>query len=156
MPEPRWLDAREAHVWQSYRDLHTELYSALGRRLQRDAGLTAAEYALLAPLSEAPDGVLRARDLGRQVGWDRSRVSHQVSRMEKRGLVAREDCSDDARGSMVRITDAGRTAIESAAPEHVATVRRYFFDPLTREETETLGRLFDRLLARLPRDDEGS
>jgi DNA-binding MarR family transcriptional regulator len=156
MPEPRWLDAREAHVWQSYRDLYTELYSALGRQLQRDAGLTAAEYALLAPLSEAPDGVLRARDLGRQVGWDRSRVSHQVSRMEKRGLVAREDCSDDARGSMVRITDAGRSAIESAAPEHVATVRRYFFDPLTREETETLGRLFDRLLARLPRDDEGS
>lgn len=68
--------------------------------------------------------------------------------MEERGLVAR--------GSMVRITDAGRAAIESAAPEHVATVRRYFFDPLTPEETETLGRLFDRLLARLPRDDEDS
>jgi DNA-binding MarR family transcriptional regulator len=72
--------------------------------------------------------------------------------MEKRGLVAREECFDDARGSMVRLTKAGRAAIESAAAEHVETVRRYFFDPLSREEAETLGELFERMLAVLAED----
>jgi DNA-binding MarR family transcriptional regulator len=130
MAKPRWLNEREAHLWQAYRDLQRELRNALHRQLVRDAGLSGAEYALLVPLSEAPDARLRARELGRMVGWDRSRISHQLSRMEQRGLVARERCPDDARGSMVRLTPAGRSAIEAAAANHVTTVRRFFFDPL--------------------------
>jgi DNA-binding MarR family transcriptional regulator len=146
MAEPRWLDERQARVWQAYRDLQRELYGALEQQLVRDSGLSGADYALLVPLSAAPGGVLRARDLGAGVGWDRSRVSHQVSRMEKRGLVVREECSEDARGSMVRLTDAGRAAIEGAAPEHAETVLRYFFDPMSDQELETLATVFDRLL----------
>lgn len=153
MTEPRWLDEREARIWQAYRDVRRELQSALERQLVRDAGLSGADYALLVPLSEAPKGALRARDLGLSVGWDRSRLSHQVGRMEKRGLVAREECAEDARGSIVRLTAAGRSAIEAAAPEHVETVRRYFFDPLTDEELDQLGDVFHRLLARLAQDD---
>jgi DNA-binding MarR family transcriptional regulator len=102
------------------------------------------------PLSEADDGLLRARELGVAVGWDRSRLSHQVSRMEKRGLVAREDCATDARGSMVRLTSAGRTAIEAAAPGHAEAVQRYYFDLLTDEEIDLLGAVQDKLLAGLP------
>ena len=113
MPEPRWLDQREAQVWQAYRDLKVELQAALDRQLERDANLSGADYALLVPLSESVDGVLRARDLGRMIDWERSMISHQVRWMEKRGLVAREDCVDDARGSMVRLTSAGRAAIVS-------------------------------------------
>ena len=149
MAEPRWLDQREAHVWQAYRDLQRELRNALDRQLVRDAGLSGAEYALLVPLSEAPGGRLRARDLGGMVGWDRSRISHQLSRMEHRGLVTREPCPDDARGSIVRLTPAGRSAIEAAAPNHVATVRRFFLDPLSDDEVDTLATLFNRLLAGL-------
>ena len=152
--ESRWLDQREAHVWQAYRDLQRELRNALDRQLVRDAGLSAAEYALLVPLSEAPGGRLRARDLGGMVGWDRSRISHQLSRMEQRGFVTREPCPDDARGSIVRLTPAGRSAIEAAAPNHVATVRRLFLDPLSDNELDTLATLFDRLLAGLA-DTEG-
>jgi DNA-binding MarR family transcriptional regulator len=144
-----WLDEREAHLWQSYRRLQRELRNALDRQLVRDAGLSGAEYALLVPLSEAPRGRLRARDLGAMVGWDRSRISHQLSRMEHRGLVTREPCPDDARGSVVRLTRAGRASIRAAAPEHVATVRRLFLDPLSDEELDTLAGLFDRLLAGL-------
>jgi DNA-binding MarR family transcriptional regulator len=121
----------------------------LDRQLVHDAGLSGAEYALLVPLSEAPGGRLRARDLGAMVGWDRSRISHQLSRMEQRGLVAREPCRDDARGSIVRLTTAGRSAIEAAAPNHVATVRHFFLDPLSDDELDTLATLFDRLLAGL-------
>lgn len=154
MADPAWLDEREAHVWQAYRDLQRELRDALDRQLVRDAGLSAAEYALLVPLSEAPGRRLRARELGSTVGWDRSRVSHQLSRMEQRGFVAREPCPDDARGSVVRLTRAGRSAIEAAAPNHVATVRRLFLDPLSDEELDTLAALLDRLLARLAEAEE--
>ncbi|AXB42195.1 MarR family winged helix-turn-helix transcriptional regulator [Amycolatopsis albispora] len=152
MTTPRWLTDREQHVWQTYLALQRELHSAQEHQLERDSGLSTADYTLLAPLSEAPDGLLRARELGRLAGWERSRLSHQVSRMAKRGLVVREDCPDDARGSMVRLTKAGREAIEAAAPEHVATVRRYFFDPLSPDEVDQLGHLLGRLLAALAQD----
>jgi DNA-binding MarR family transcriptional regulator len=149
--EPQWLDDRQARVWQAHISLVRELHGALERQLVADSGLSGAEYAILAPLSEAPCGVLRARELGAALRWDRSRLSHQVTRMERRGLVAREECSADARGSMVRLTDSGRAAVEAAAPDHVASVRQYFFDPLSDKEIETLGELLERLLARLPR-----
>ena len=149
-----WLDEREARVWQAYRDVMRDLQSAFDRQLADDGGLSGAEFALLAPLSESPGGVLRTRDLGLMVGWHRSRISHLVSRMQKRGLVAREDCADDARGSMVRLTPDGRAAIEAAAPEHVKTVRRLFFDPLSDEEVDLLGDIFERLLERIYGNEE--
>lgn len=153
MTDTRWLDAREAHLWQSYRDAYRELSSALEARLTANSGLSGADYALLHPLSTAECGILRTRDLGRAIGWERSRLSHQVSRMEKRGLVVREECESDARGSMVRITPAGRAAIEAAAPDHVAAVRTYLLDKLTREEQDLLTGILDRVLAGLPERD---
>jgi DNA-binding MarR family transcriptional regulator len=153
MKEPRWLDAREAHLWQSYRDLYRELTGALEARLVRNSGLSGADYALLHPLSVSECGVLRTRDLGRSIGWERSRLSHQVSRMEKRGLVVREECESDARGSMVRLTEAGRAAIEAAAPDHVEAVRGFVFDVLSREEQDTLASLLDRVLEGLAAKD---
>jgi DNA-binding MarR family transcriptional regulator len=150
MPKrPRWLDERQQHVWQAYLHMNQHLSAALEDQLERDAGLSAADYKVLHPLSEAPDGVLRARELGGEIGWDRSRLSHHVRRMEKRGLVAREECVEDARGLMVRLTPAGRTAIEDAAPAHVETVRRLFFDLLSDEDLDTLAAVFDRVLEHL-------
>ncbi|SDD11759.1 MarR family winged helix-turn-helix transcriptional regulator [Actinokineospora iranica] len=152
MTAPRWLDESEARLWRAYLVLVRDLRRAFDRQLERDAGLSGADYAVLVPLSEAADGVLRMRELGRSVDWDRSRLSHQVRRMEKRGLVAREDCAEDARGSMVRLTDAGRAAIEAAAPEHVETVRRYFIDQLSEDERAVLTDVFERLNQRLDSD----
>jgi DNA-binding MarR family transcriptional regulator len=143
--KPRWLDDREQHVWQAYRHLNQDLYAALEDHLMRDAGLSGADYSVLVPLSEEPTGVLRARELCTEIGWDRSRLSHHISRMEQRGLVAREECAEDARGLMIRLTDAGRRAIEDAAPLHAEAVHRYFFDLLSKAELETLAAVFDRL-----------
>jgi len=140
------LDERQRLLWQAYRDLYQELARALEDQLLRDAGLSGSEYAVLVPLSHAPGGVLRARELGSELGWDRSRLSHLVRRMEKRGLVAREECSEDRRGSMVRLTDAGMAAVEDVAPAHSEAIRRYFFDQLANAELETLAAVFDRLL----------
>jgi DNA-binding MarR family transcriptional regulator len=150
MAETRWLDVREAHLWESYRDAYRELTVVLEGRLIRNSGLSGADYTLLHPLSTSECGVLRTRDLGRAIGWERSRLSHQVSRMEKRGLVVREECESDARGSMVRLTDAGRAAIEAAAPDHVDAVRSHFLDRLSLEEQELLTKMLDRVLAELP------
>jgi DNA-binding MarR family transcriptional regulator len=152
MVDPQWLDTREARLWQAYRDTYRELMRALEARLIGNSGLSGADYALLHPLSVAEDGVLRTRDLGKSVGWERSRLSHQVSRMEKRGLVCREECASDARGSMVRLTELGRKAIDAAAPDHVAAVRTYFFDHLTAEEQGQLAGLLDRIATNIPAD----
>ena len=151
--KPRWLDKRREHVWRAYLELNQHLYAAVEDQLVRDAGLSRPDYQVLVPLSETPGNVLRARELGTELGWDRSRLSHHIIRMERRGLVAREECSDDARGMMVRLTDAGRRAIGGAAPQHAETVHRYFFDLVSREELETLAAVFDRLLENLRHTD---
>src|SRR5712671_1128299 len=151
MAKPRWLDEREAHLWRSWLRLNQELLSILEEQISREGGLSGADYAVLVPLSAAPDGMLRARELGREILWDRSRLSHQLGRMEKRGLVIREECAEDARGAMVRLTKAGRRAIEEAAPAHVEAVRRYFFDQLSKDEIDTMAAAFDRVLENLTR-----
>jgi DNA-binding MarR family transcriptional regulator len=123
-----------------------ELQGAFHLQLSREEGMSAADYAVMVPLSEAQDGQLRTKDLGIALGWDRSRTSHQVTRMAKRGLVIRDLCEGDARGSVVALTPAGRTAIEKAAPKHVALVRQLFFDPLSKDELDELGVVLDRML----------
>src|SRR5213592_2161722 len=122
MAKPRWLDERQQHLWQSYLHLNQDLFAVLEQQLTRDSGLSGADYRVLHPLSQAPGGLLRARDLGTEIGWDRSRLSHHLTRMEKRGLITREECAEDGRGLMVRLTAAGRQAIEKAAPAHVENV----------------------------------
>jgi DNA-binding MarR family transcriptional regulator len=144
--KPRWLDERQQHVWQTYLHLTQDLYALLEQELVRDSGLSGPDYKVLHPLSEAPGGLLRARELATELRWDRSRLSHHISRMEGRGLVIREECTEDGRGLMVRLTDAGKRAIEGAAPQHVENVQRCFFDLVSREELEVLSCVFDRLL----------
>src|SRR6266852_9777936 len=146
MARPKRLTEDQRLLWKAHRDLYQELSGALQEQLHGDTALSGSEYAVLAALSHSPDGVLRARELGAELGWDRSRLSHLVRRMEKRGLVAREECSEDARGSMVRLTDGGTAAVEDAAPEHSEAIRRYFFNLLSKEQLEMLAVVFDRLL----------
>jgi DNA-binding MarR family transcriptional regulator len=153
MARPRWLDEREQRVWQGYLHMSQDLFGFLEQQLARESGLSGADYRVLHPLSEAPGGLLRARDLGSELGWDSSRLSHQLSRMERRGLVAREECAEDARGLMVRLTKLGRRAIEEAAPAHAEAVQRYFFDQLSNDEIETMAAVFDRVLDNLKREE---
>lgn len=149
MAEPPWLDAREQRAWRAFLDVRRELLAELTRQLTRDAGLSGADYELLVPLSETPEGRMRPRDLGRRVDWDRSRLSHQIRRMQERGLVVREECCTDGRGAFVLLTDRGWEAIKSAAPDHVRSVRRFFFDVLAPGEIETLVSIYDRVLDRV-------
>jgi DNA-binding MarR family transcriptional regulator len=154
MAETRWLDEPQSHLWRSWLRLNQELPGLLAELLNRDSGLSVADYAVLVPLSESSDGRLRARDLRREILWDRSRLSHHLGRMEKRGLIVREECEEDSRGAVVCLTDAGRAAIEGAAPGHAEATRRYFFDLLSDDEIAVLTTVFDRVLANLDTDDQ--
>jgi DNA-binding MarR family transcriptional regulator len=104
---------------------------------------------VLVSITDTPAGRLRFQELAKAIDWEQSRLSHQIARMIKRDLVAREDCADDGRAANVVITPRGRKVIEAAAPKHVATVRRLVIDVLAPEELATLGRLSARILERL-------
>jgi len=129
--------------------LQAQLNGRLRRSLLQESGLSDSDYQVLVILSAAPQGLLRAFALIRALQWEESRLSHHLRRMEQRGLVERLDCETDGRGSYVAVTPAGRSAIESAAPGHVAEVRRSFFDALTASQIDSLSRIGDAVLSHL-------
>lgn len=133
-----WLTEREAAAWTAVRTLGQSLWTAIGRDLQRESGLSMADYQVLVVLSASPGDAIQYGDLVAATEWEKSRLSHQISRMERRGLLRREERSDDGRCANVRLTAAGRESIESAAPGHVASVRRLLIDRLSAEQIDTL------------------
>src|SRR3954451_22272253 len=143
-----WLSEQEEHVWRGWVVLNAELNAALQRQMQAEAGLSMSDDEVLVHLTDAPEGRVRVTELATLLQWERSRLSHHVTRMEGRGLVERVDCADDARGAFVAITEAGRSANAQAAPGHVRAVRRLFFDALDPDEAAELGRLLDKVSAR--------
>jgi DNA-binding MarR family transcriptional regulator len=149
--EPNWLNTREARAWRVFVDAHHRLEVHLARRLQ-ESGMSGADYEVLAVLS-APDGDrMPSQALCETLGWEKSRLSHQVRRMQKNGLVSREANPEDARSTLVRLLPAGRDAIEKAAPGHVDDVRRNFIDLMTPDELDLLADLNERILHHLARD----
>jgi DNA-binding MarR family transcriptional regulator len=147
--ESPWLPAEAQQLWRRWLRLNALLPGALHRELQADAGLSLPDFDVLVQLTDRPDARARVSDLARGLHWERSRVSHHVTRMERRGLVRREECRDDGRGAWVVLTEQGRAVIEEAAPAHVATVRRLVFDALTPQEAEVMAEVIEKILARL-------
>jgi DNA-binding MarR family transcriptional regulator len=145
----RWLSDQEQAVWRSYLRMQGEIGARLNRQLQTTSELSLADFEVLAVLSDSDDGRLRVLSLARMLKWEKSRLSHQLSRMERRGLVGRQTCPSDARGSFAVLTPAGRDAIAAAAPGHVAEVRRLLFDVLTPAQVKALGRTCDAVLDQL-------
>jgi DNA-binding MarR family transcriptional regulator len=126
-----WLSGDEQRVWRTYLRMSSLLPAALNRELQQDSGLTLPEYEVLVQLSEAPQRQLRPFQICEALNWEQSRLSHQLTRMERRGLVLRRECAADGRGAFIELTPAGADAIAAAAPRHVAAVRRLIFDRLS-------------------------
>ncbi|MCP2257677.1 DNA-binding transcriptional regulator, MarR family [Streptoalloteichus tenebrarius] len=149
MSDTRWLDDDQQRAWRSYLRMQTRLTAALNRQLQTDSGLSLADYEVLVYLTDAPDGRLRPYELQHALDWEQSRLSHHLSRMQRRGLVERQDCPEDRRGAFVVLTPAGREAITNAAPGHVEAVRDLFFDALTPEQVAALRQVATQVLARL-------
>jgi len=136
-----WLSQEQQEIWRSWLSATSLLPDQLGRELQRDSGLTNADYEILVRLSEAADQKIRMSELADCTLSSRSRLSHQIDRMEKSGFVIREECPDDRRGSFAVLTEHGHNLLVSAAPAHVESVRRHLVDILTPEEFASLGKV---------------
>ena len=146
---PQWLTDDEQRAWRGLLRMTSRLDTRLNRQLQQASGLSLADYDVLVLLTEAPDGRLRVFEIADDLQSEQSRLSHHLVRMQRRGLVAREECTTDRRGAFVVLTAAGRNAIEKAAPAHVATVRQLVFDGLSAEQVISLESTVNQVLSRL-------
>ncbi len=144
-----WLSDRQQRVWRQYLNAQEELNAAVGRQLNQDWGMSTPDFQVLVRLSESADGRVRIVELADTLLWERSRLSHHLTRMQKRDLILRQDCPDDRRGAFAVLTTTGRKLLEQAAPGHAALVRQLVFDPLSEADLATIDALSASLLSRL-------
>lgn len=142
-----WLSDDEHRLWRDYLLMTGKLQMAMNRQLHQACGVTLADYDVLVALSER--GRMRINDLGALLGWEQSRVSHQLRRMRERGLVTRSGASADGRGAEVDLTDAGRERLRAAAPGHAELVRSVVFDAMTPTQARALRQWTLTVLGRL-------
>jgi DNA-binding MarR family transcriptional regulator len=145
--QPPWLSGDEQAAWRAALSAVQLLNAAVDHQLQRDSGLSHADYEILVRLSEEPEHALRMSELADRALFSRSRLSHAVGRLEKSGLVRREPYPDDHRGLCAVLTERGLQKLATAAPGHVETVRRALFEPLTTEQVEQLAAIAQAVIA---------
>ncbi|SEQ97839.1 DNA-binding transcriptional regulator, MarR family [Lentzea albida] len=148
-PVTRWLEPEQQQAWRAYVRMQGELNAHLSRQMSVDSDISMADFAVLVQLTDTREERVRVLELARSLHWEKSRISHHVARMEKRGLVRRESCGSDGRGSFVVLTDQGRSAIEAAAPAHAEMVHKLVFDQLTASEVTALQAISEKILTRL-------
>ena len=146
---PRWLNENEQRAWRAWIASSQLLLDRLSRDIQEQHGLTMADYEILVRLSEAADHRVRMSDLADRTLASRSRLSHQIDRMEKRGFVLREQCTDDKRGQFAVLTETGWQTLVTAAPDHVESVRTHLVDVLSPAEFAALGVACEKILGGL-------
>ena len=147
MRDTPWLTGAEEAAWRGFLRTHAAVTAELGRRLAVESSLSYPDYEVLVTLTDQVDGRLRLFEIAELLGWEKSRVSHQIARMVERGLVEKVRCDTDRRGSFVTPTTEGRQAITSAAPGHVAAVRQLFIDRLTSAQLEAVAGIATNVLA---------
>ena len=152
----RWLSEHEQVLWRGWIAASMLLPDRLSRDLQEQHGLTGTDYQILVELSESPDRRMRMSTLADRTLLSRSRLSHQVDRMARAGLVDRQVCEQDGRGMFAVMTDHGWDTIVAAAPDHVESVRRHLLDQLTPEEFEAFGQACLKIVAGLRGDAEAT
>ncbi|MBZ0295576.1 MAG: transcriptional regulator [Anaerolineae bacterium] len=141
-------------VWASYQRLRLRLSERLNRELAEATGLSEADFEILSVLTESSDETMRALSLRCGLEWEKSRLSHQLRRMETRGLLVREECVEDNRGTVIRVTERGRKLAEEAKRCYEDAVQRYVTDVLTDDQLEALGDIAEVILSGLEIDIE--
>ncbi|MFC7407022.1 MarR family winged helix-turn-helix transcriptional regulator [Georgenia alba] len=143
--EVQWLDEEQQRAWRNYLRGNQSLLEHLNRDLEESAGLSLSEYEVLVRLSEAEGRTLRMSVLAEDLVHSRSRLTHEVRRLEAGGYVERRRCEEDGRGVTATLTDAGMARLAGAAPGHVASVRARLVDRLTAEQLRQLGEIMSVL-----------
>jgi DNA-binding MarR family transcriptional regulator len=141
----RRLAAGELAIWRALVDTTAELRRILGAQLLQESSLSPADYQVLLALSEADGRRLRSSELAATIDWERSRLSHHLGRMERRGLIRRDDCATDSRGAEVSLTDDGARMFRGATAPHMRAIKKHFADALTPEQFEALADILQAL-----------
>ena len=139
----------ELQVWREFIEAFEALRSEVASRLLAETALSAGDYVVLLALSEAPGERLRSSQLAEAVAWERSRLSHHLGRMERRGLIRREECTTDSRGAEVVLTADGAAAFRRATVPHLRAVRELFVDAFTPDQLDTIASVASTLRAHL-------
>ncbi|MCT9934340.1 MarR family transcriptional regulator [Planotetraspora sp. A-T 1434] len=147
MSETRWLDDEEQRTWRAYLSTSHLLQEALERQLQRDSGMPHAYYMILVCLSESPGRTMTMTQLGVVTQFSASRLSHAMARLEEKGWVRRVKHPEDRRATVAELSDEGFKALAEAAPGHVEEVRRFLFDPLTRDQIRQFHDILSTILS---------
>lgn len=130
--------AAELAAWRGFVETSERMRSAVGTRMQADSGLSSGDYSVLLRLAESPGQRLRSSELAARVGWERSRLSQHLGRMEQRSLVRRENCATDNRGAEVILTPEGASVFRRAGTPHLHAIRDLFVDALTPDQLEAV------------------
>ncbi|MEV6056978.1 MarR family transcriptional regulator [Streptomyces sp. NPDC052107] len=141
--------AEELRIWRNFIETTEALHSELSSRLHTESSLSPGDYAVLLALREAEGRRLRPSELAARIGWERSRLSHQMGRMERRGLIRREECDTDSRGAEVVLTPQGADAFRNASLPHLRAVRELFVTPLTTDQLAAAEAIATALRTRL-------
>jgi DNA-binding MarR family transcriptional regulator len=147
--ENEGLGERDTRVWEAYFEMQVLFWRRMSQDLQQDTGLSEPDLAILTALRKAPGGRLRAYQLAGVTDFEKSRLHHHLTRMAARGLVAREPDPANSRGTLITLTDDGRTAVDQAIPARERHIRRWLIDPLDRAELDTLADISARVTQRL-------
>jgi DNA-binding MarR family transcriptional regulator len=139
----------ELAAWRAFIETSERMRGAIGSRLQTDSGLSTGDYSVLLSLSEAPGNRVRSSELAATIGWERSRLSHHLGRMEQRGLIRRDDCLTDNRGAEAVLTPEGAAAFRRASPPHLHAIQELFVNALTPEQLEAVNEISLALAAHL-------
>lgn len=131
--------SEEFAIWRAHLETFEAVSARIQSRLHQESQLSSGDYRVLLALSEAEGKALRSSALADHIGWERSRLSGHLGRMEKRDLVRREACEEDARGSRVFLTDAGAKAFRASTMPHLRAIKEIFVDALTAEQLSQLG-----------------
>lgn len=152
MSDTHWLSQDEQRAWRGFLLASRLVMDQLGRELSESHDLSLTDYGILVRLSEDPERRLRMTDLAASAGLSKSRLSHQMNRLEARGLTTRSTCTDDARGTFAELTDAGYDVLSQASHVHVAGVRRHLLDFLDAQQVADMGQWTEKIVRHLDRD----
>ncbi|GAA3043000.1 hypothetical protein GCM10010464_03780 [Pseudonocardia yunnanensis] len=147
----RRMTSRELRIWRALLDTTADLRRILGAQLQ-ESNLSPADYAVLLALSEAAGREVRSTQLAAMMEWERSRLSHHLGRMERRGLIRRDECPTDNRGALVSLTPEGADVFRRASSPHLRAIKRYFADALTPAQFDALAEILDAVRRHLDRE----
>ena len=140
-----WLDEQEDRIWRSFLEATVRINTGLSDALKERTGLTIDDYEVLVRLSESDAQRMRMTELSRQLLHSQSRLTQRIDRLAKRGLVTREKCPDDGRGTFAVLTSEGLKVITEAAPDHVRDVRAALIDLIEPKERALVATVLDRL-----------